>query len=460
MENNNTIKNKTLKFTPAKTIILGFVGIILIGTALLCLPISHQNRQWFSFVDSLFTSTSAVCVTGLTVIDVAKNFSLFGQIIVLLLIQVGGLGFVSITCLMFMILGKKINYSTRMSLQESLNKDNAQGVVKMVRKIIITIFCIEFVGFLILAPSLIQFTGNFWSGCFKALFLSVSAFCNAGFDPLGSTTAEFSNLMHFANNPFVLIPIMLLVILGGIGFVVLFDIFNFKKENKKLQLHTKIVLAMTTILILGGTILFAIFEWNNPNTIGNMTVFDKITNSFFQAITPRTAGFATIDQSCLTSTSLFITQMLMIIGGSPMGIAGGIKTTTIFILLLFLFKKPLDDGSINYKYNNISKKLINKAIKLLLAITTLIILGSMLIAVFEINKGVTFGAITFECISAISTVGLSLNLTPLLSVASKFVLITLMFVGRVGMLTVPLIFKSNNNIENEIKYADSKIIVG
>ena len=256
MKTKEIFKHKVFKLTPVKTIVLGFMAIILIGAFLLCLPISHQNGQWSNFVDALFTSTSAVCVTGLAVFDVAKTLTLFGQIVVLFLIQIGGLGFVSLTCLMFMLLGKKINYSTRMTLQESLNKDTTQGVVKMVKKIIITMFAVEFVGFVCLAPSMIIFTGNFFSGCFKALFLSIAAFCNAGFDPLGSATPELSNLMFFNTNAFVLIPVMLLIVTGGFGFVALFDLFNFKRNGQKLSLHTKIVLIVTHILIFVGALLY------------------------------------------------------------------------------------------------------------------------------------------------------------------------------------------------------------
>ena len=460
METRNKLTNKIFKLTPAKTIILGFLGIILIGTLLLCLPISHTNNQWFGFVDSFFTSTSAVCVTGLSVIDVAKQLTLFGQIVILILIQIGGIGFVTLACLIFMLLGKKINYSTRMSLQESLNTETTQGLVKMVRKIILVVFSVEFIGFLCLAPSMINFADNFASGCFKALFLSISAFCNAGFDPLGDSTMEFSNLAHFANNSFVLIPVMLLIVLGGIGFVVIFDLFNFKRETKKIQFHTKVVLIITSILILGGALLFAIFEWNNPNTIGNMNTFNKIINCFFQSITPRTAGFATFDQGALTSASVYITNFLMIIGGSPMGIAGGIKTTTFLVLIIILFKQPLNDGSYNFKKLKFKNKTIFKTIRLLLSVITLISIGSLLISLFEIGKTITFTQILFETISAVSTVGLTLGITPILTIGSKLVLTLLMFIGRVGMLTIPLAFSTKNNIENEIEFADSKIIVG
>lgn len=459
MKTKDFLKNKVFKLTPVKTIVLGFMGIILIGAFLLCLPISHINREWYSFVDALFTSTSAVCVTGLTVVDVAKHFSLFGQTIVMLLIQIGGLGFVSLTCLIFMLLGKKIDYATRITLQESLNKESTQGVVKMLKKILITVFAVEFVGFLVLAPSMIIFTENFWLGCFKALFLSISAFCNAGFDPLGTLTPEYSNLIFFNNNPFVLIPVMLLIVTGGIGFVVLFDVFNFKRKGQKLAFQTKVVLTVTSILIFGGALFFAIFEWNNPNTIGNMNTFNKILNCFFQAITPRTAGFATIDQGFLTTASMALTDFLMIIGGSPMSVAGGIKTTTLFVLIVMLFRPVLSDGSVNFKQKNISSKLINKSIKLLLAAILLVAVSSFLIVIFETGQ-LTFSAILFECISGISTAGLSVGITPYLTIPSKLVLTILMFVGRVGMLTVPLLFKTQTKLIGEIEYADSKLIVG
>ena len=460
MQNKNSIK-KFFKLTPAKTIILGFLSIILIGAFLLCLPFSNVNHTWHNFVDALFTSTSAVCVTGLMVFDVAMELSLFGQIVVLFLIQIGGLGFVTLTCLLIMLLGKKISYSTRITLQESLNKETTAGVVRMVRKIVIVMFSIEFVGFLCLAPSFVKFTGSFWSGCFKALFLSVSAFCNAGFDPLGNLTPEFSSLAYFINNPLFLTIVMLLVITGGIGFVVLFDIFNLKKENKKLSLHTKIVLYVTGILIFGGATLFAIFEWNNPNTIGNLSTFNKLVNCLFQSITPRTAGFATLNQAGLTSGSVYITKFLMVVGGSSMSVAGGIKTTTLFVLFITLIKRTNENGSINFAKRNISTKVIVKSVKLLLAYTMLIALSSLNIYIIEMANGITYSQIVFECISALSTVGLTLGITPALTVGSKLLLTLLMFIGRVGMLTLPLAFKPKNKIiENEIEFADSKIIVG
>ena len=264
------------KMTPAKYILLSFLTLILVGTFLLCLPISNVDGKWLSFVDALFSSTSSVCVTGLMTIDLASKLTLFGELVVLFLIQLGGLGFVTVASLLYIMVGKKINYQTRITLQESLNAEENAGVLKMVKKIfIITAIC-EFAGFVMLAPSMVKFSGNFWTGCYMALFLSVSAFCNAGIDPLGTATADFSSIEVFASNASVLIPLMMLIVLGGIGFIVIVDIISRPSKTKKLTLHTKIVLSVTAILIIFGASVFMIAEWNNPATIGELSVFDKI----------------------------------------------------------------------------------------------------------------------------------------------------------------------------------------
>lgn len=460
MKTKNKLTNKFFKITPAQTIIIGFLGIILIGTFLLCLPISHTNGNWFSFIESLFTSTSMVCLTGLTTFNIATNLTLFGKIVILALIQIGGLGFVTLTCLIFMLIGKKINYSTRMSLQESLNAENAHGLMSIVKKIIIVTFSVEIVGAICLTPSIYNLSNNFANSCFDAIFLSVSAFCNAGVSVLNIDGCEISSLDIFATNPLILIVIMLMVVLGGIGFVVLFDLFNFKRETKKLQFHTKVVLSMSLILIFVGALLFAIFEWNNPNTIGNMSVPNKILNCLFQSIAPRSAGFSTFEQVGLNAVSKYITSIFMIIGGSPMSMAGGLKTTTIFVLFVTLIKNSLNDGSCNFKKVKISRKIITKSTKLLLIILSLIFVGSIAISLFEIGNTASFREILFETVSAITTVGLTMGITSVLSICSKITLTVLMFVGRVGMLTIPLAFTTTNHIENEIEFADSKIIVG
>ena len=446
------------KLNPAAQIVLGFLGLILIGTFLLCLPISSKDGNWFSFVDSFLTSTSSVCVTGLVVVDTAVHFSIFGQAVILLLIQCGGLGFIALTSLVFLILGKRITYEARITIQESLNQDKVQGVVKLIKNIIITVFAIEFIGFVCLAPSMISLYG--WGdGLFKALFLSISAFCNAGFDNLGTVGTEFASISSFAQNTLILLPIMLLIVIGGIGFVVIFDIGK-RFKGQKLVLATKIVLISTAVLIFGGALLFAAIEWKNPDTLGKMSAFDKIINAFFLSISPRTAGFSTVDITKLHPASIVITDILMFIGGSPGSTAGGVKTTTIFVLLLALFKSENNNGNISFRQKRISNKLIKKSTRVVFFAILFAIIGTVLICIFDGNT-VTPTQAMFECISALSTVGLSLGITPILSVGSKLIITILMFVGRVGALTLTLAIASRpNSAIKDIEYPDAKIMIG
>ena len=446
------------KLNPAAQIVLGFLGLILIGTFLLCLPISSKDGNWFSFVDSFLTSTSSVCVTGLVVVDTAVHFSIFGQVVILLLIQCGGLGFIALTSLVFLLLGKRITYGARITIQESLNQDKVQGVVKLIKNIIITVFVIEFIGFVCLAPSIISLYG--WGdGLFKALFLSISAFCNAGFDNLGTVGAEFASISSFAQNTLILLPIMLLIVIGGIGFVVIFDIGK-RFKGQKLVLATKIVLISTAVLIFGGALLFAAIEWKNPDTLGKMGTFDKIINAFFLSISPRTAGFSTVDISKLHPASIVITDILMFIGGSPGSTAGGVKTTTIFVLLLALFKSENNNENISFRQKRISHKLIKKSTRVVFFAILFAVIGTVLICIFDGNT-VTPTQAMFECISALSTVGLSLGVTPILSVGSKLIITILMFVGRVGALTLTLAIASRpNSAIKDIEYPDAKIMIG
>lgn len=446
------------KMSPAKYILLSFASLILIGAFLLCLPISNVNGEWRSFVDALFSSTTSVCVTGLMTIDIATELTLFGEFVVLLLIQIGGLGFVTSASLIYMLIGKKINYQTRITLQESLNADDNAGVLKTVRHIfVITAIC-EFAGFLMLLPSMIKFSGGFWSGSFKALFLSISAFCNAGIDSLGPATAEFSNLAVFSSDASVLIPLMFLIVMGGIGFIVVIDLIFRPQKTRKLTIHTKVVLFMTALLIVFGAVIFMCAEWNNPKTFGSMSTFDKITNSFFQSVTTRTAGFSTINQGDLTQLSILVSAILMFIGGSPMSIAGGIKTTTFFVLLLILFKNKDEDGDIIYQNKKIASKILSKAVRITLIAVSLLFVGTVLIYLFE-GGSMSIAGIAYDVVSAICTVGLSFGITPSFCVMSKLTIIILMYVGRVGMLTIPLAFKQKET-NSSIEYVNAKITVG
>lgn len=448
------------KFKPpvAVKIIFSFLMVILVGTFFLCLPISSADGRWFSFVDSFFVSTSAVCVTGLTTVDLAVHFSIFGKIVIMLLIQIGGLGFVTISSLIIMVFGKRLSFEQRLTLKESFNKEDNQGVVRELIKIVLITLTVEFAGFVCLVPSLAVKFG-FWDGTFKALFLAISAFCNSGMDLFGTPDNLYAGMSVFSRNVLVLIPVMLLIIIGSIGFVVIYDIIRKKnpKEKRKLSYHSIVVLSMTGILVFGGAVLFMIFEWNNPQTIGDMNFGQKLVNGFFQSVTPRTAGFSTFNQGAMTSESKVLTTVLMFIGGSPVSTAGGIKTTTIFVLLLYIFKMPNKNGGLDFKKRTISSSVLHRCLKLFLIMILTIFVGSCIIIAIE---GSTFGvsAIVFEVVSALCTTGLTFGITPLLNVGSKLVICILMFAGRVGLLTFAmLIGRKKQNME--IEYPDSKIIV-
>lgn len=442
------------KINPAGKILLSFVCIILLGTFLLCLPISSKDGKWFSVIDSLLTSTSAVCVTGLVAVDTGLHFSIFGQIVILFLIQVGGIGFITLTSLMFLIIGKKISYTSRLTIQESLNQETNQGVVKLVKHVLILVFSVEAIGFLCLAPSMI-ITYGWGKGIFVSIFLSVSAFCNAGFDILGGNA--FASLAPFANNSLVLTVIMLLIVIGGMGYLVIFDLLGLFK-HKKLSFHSKIVLIMTSVLIFSGAFVFMGLEWNNPQTIGNMNAWDKIVNSFFQSVTLRTAGFSTFNQAALSPASIMLSNVFMFIGGSPTSTAGGVKTTTIFILLIAMFKTTNNKGDLVLRKKRVENRVLRKCLRVVCLNLLLVVLSTFIICMIEGNS-ITVSEVIFETISAVSTVGLSFGITPNLFFVSKIILCLLMFVGRVGSITITVAF-ANKVKSEDIEYPDSKIIVG
>ena len=458
------MKYKKTRLNAPLKVIISFVAVILVGSLLLSLPIASKDGKWFSYIDALFTSTSAVCVTGLSVVDTAVHFSLFGQIVIMFLIQIGGIGFISLSALFLLAAGKRLGYKNRVMLQESLNQDTSQGMVVLIKKIAKIVLIIEGVGFVCLLPSMIVSYG--WlNGMFKALFLSISAFCNAGFDVLGTTGTEFSNLAPFARAAYVLLPIMFLIVLGGIGYATIVEVagkFGKGKQKRKLTLQAKIILSMSGILILSGAILFAIFEWNNPLTIGKMSVFDKIINSLFQSVTPRTAGFSTFDQANLTSASRVVTDILMFIGGSPGSVAGGVKTTTIFVLFLAAFRAAGEKGDVILHHKRIRNQTIMKALRIVFLTITIAVFATIMLCLIEKdNAAITSSSVIFEVLSAISTVGLTLGVTPTLKIASKMILILLMFIGRVGTITIAFAMRRKSpDAHGMIEYEDSHIAVG
>lgn len=454
--------NKKSIFTPARATTLGFLAVILIGAFLLSLPISHNDGEWFGFTDSLFTATSCVCVTGLVVVDTAIEFTLFGQIVILLLIQIGGLGFMTLATVMFIVFGKKINLQSRIYMQESVSEDNLKGVVRLAQKIVIYTLAFEAMGAFILS---FQFAKDFGvgEGIFKAIFMSVSAFCNAGFDVLGANYGAFSSLAHYQNNPLVLLTLGVLIIMGGLGFAVITDIISRKKSNR-LRAHSKAVLLMTTILIVLGTAMFLGFEYNNPKTIGNMNFGNKLLNSLFQAITPRTAGFQVLNQANLTVSSVTLTMVLMFIGASPASTGGGIKTTTFLIMIAYLWSNLRGEKELVLNKKQITTAQLKKAVAIIITAVLVIVGSVMIISIAEGvngNKYAGFEEILFESISAFATVGLSMGITPTLSVVSKLMLCLVMLIGRTGPITMGFaLVKKVNKTQVNIKYPNSDIMVG
>ncbi len=436
------------KLSSFQIIIIGFLGLILIGTLLLILPISVKDGYSVSIEDALFTSTSAVCVTGLVVQDTATYWSGFGQAVILILIQIGGLGIVSVAAFIAMISGRKITLLQRSMLQDSISAHQIGGIVKMTGFIIKIAMIAEASGALLMLPTFCSKYGV--SGIWMSVFHSVSAFCNAGFDIMGDKTGPFSSLTSFASNPGIVIPICLLIIIGGIGFLTWEDVSVNKFHFRRYRMQSKVVLATTGALIIIPMMFLLLLEYTGSS------VKDRIFLSLFQAITPRTAGFNTASLSSLSGAGSMLLIALMLIGGSPGSTAGGMKTTTIAVLFanvssVFwrkkstqLFGRRIEDGT------------IRNAATLFMMYLTLPMIGASVISIAE---NLPIGTCIFETVSAIGTVGLSLGITPSLSLISHLILILLMFLGRVGGLT--LIYAAINSKNTDVSQRPvEKIIVG
>ena len=413
------------KLTPFHIIILGFLSLILIGAFLLALPFASRAGRWTSFPDALFTSTSAVCVTGLVVFDTATNWTLFGQIVILLLIQIGGIGVVTIAVSLAALSGKKIGIFSRETMKNAISAPNVGGIVRLTGFIVKGCFLIEAIGALVMLPVFcIDFGAK---GIWLAIFHSISAFCNAGFDVMGTPDGQYVSLSGYAAHPVVNIVVILLIVIGGIGFLVWEDIIKNKWRLHRYRTQSKIVLAASAILILLPAIWFFFAECSN------LPFGRRLAASIFQAVTPRTAGYNTIDIASLSGVGQGIVIVLMLIGGSPGSTAGGMKTTTVAVLFasaVAVFRKK-DNAELMKR--RIDDATVKQAAAILLLYVSLFLSGGMIISAVE---GLPLGSCLFEAASAVGTVGLSLGITPTLGVVSKFVLIVCMFVGRVGALTL------------------------
>lgn len=438
---------------PAQILVLSFISMILIGTFLLMLPISTVSGNYTSFIDAFFTSTSAVCVTGLVVVDTGTYWSVFGKTIILMLIQIGGLGFMTMTTTAAILLGKKIGLRNRIIMQEALNQFSISGVIRLTRYVFISTMIIEGLGALLLSFRFIPEMG-LTTGLYYSVFHSVSAFCNAGFDIMGNG----QSLMAYGQDAFVSIVVILLVIIGGLGFAVIVDLFRFQKFSK-LTLHSKLVLTMTGILIGSAFVLVFLFEFNNTGTIGQFSLGEKFVASLFQAITPRTAGFNSIPTDMLTMPTKLLTIILMFIGGSPGSTAGGIKTTTFGMMFLTIVAVAKGRDDIQFSNRRISKDIINRALAVIFVST--FVIAVLMLVLIVVEPGHSFEDLVFETFSAFGTVGLSLGITPYLTTAGKVVITVLMFFGRLGPLTIVLaISRSGQSKKQLIRYPEGKIIVG
>ncbi|OOB80075.1 MAG: Trk family potassium uptake protein [Epulopiscium sp. Nuni2H_MBin003] len=464
IDNQEDYKAKT-KYGPAQILIVGFLGLILVATILLMLPISTNNRVVTPLIDALFTATSAVCVTGLVVVNTLEYWSLFGKMVILLCIQIGGLGFMTLVSMIFVITGRRITLKNRLVMQEALNFNTTSGVVRFTKLIVNLTLLIEGVGALFLSFIFIPEYG--WiKGIAYSIFHAISAFCNAGFDVIGQ-----NSLMPYVDNGLFNTIIILLVICGGLGYTVWIDTyrafrlkfslaehFTWKQAFYKLALHTKLVWVITLILILGGFIFFFLAEYNNPATLGGLSFGDKITAAMFQSVSPRTAGFNTIPLADLTTGSTIMTIFLMLIGGSPAGTAGGIKTVTFGVLMLCAMSVLKGHSSVVVFKKRIALDQILKALTIMTI--AFIIIGVCLI-ILTFTEDATFIEILFETVSAFATVGLTLGITSSLSMLGRIVIILLMFIGRLGLITigVALVVRQGQNTVG-IQYPEEKVLVG
>lgn len=457
----NILKKLTLKINsmdPTQVMVIGFGTLILFGALMLNLPISTNNGESIGFLNALFTATSAVCVTGLVVVDTASYWNEFGQFIIITLIQTGGLGFMTIATMFSLLTRKKINLRERLLIQESLNQRDLSGLVKLTRYIIVMTLAIEGIGALLLSTIFIPRLG-LAKGIWYSIFHSISAFCNAGFDLMSAITGEqYSSLTYFTNNTLVNFVICGLIILGGIGFPVLLDIINNKKYSK-LNIHSKIVINTSAILIVIGFLFIFIAEFNNKNTLGSLGIKGKVLSSIFQSVTLRTAGFNTVDLTLLGESTLFLMVILMLIGGSPASTGGGLKTTTIATLFLTVKAFILGKEDIEVYQRRIGAGTIRKSLGIFFVGVSIVLIA--ILAFTIVNPEFTLIEASFEVVSAFATVGLSIGGSYQLTFLGKLLIITLMFLGRVGSLTIFIALLSRNTkVKSKIRYPEGKIIVG
>ena len=450
-KNTKKVNKKMLRLAPTQIIAITFALIILLGTILLMLPVSSQNGQPAGFCPALFTATSATCVTGLVLYDTGAQWSGFGQAVILCMIEIGGLGFMSVASIVIFMLRRKIGLRQRMVMAQALSINEMEGVVRLQKWVLLGSLIIQLTGAVILFLRFLPEQG-IGTALKWGVFHSVSAFCNAGFDILG-TGQSVATLNH---DPVVMFTLMGLIVVGGLGFFVWEEVVTTRKW-KKLSVYTRLVLCVTATLILGGAALILLLEWNNPNTFGEMSVPQKLMNGLFQSVTLRTAGFAAVDQAALTDGSKGLSLLLMLIGGSSGSTAGGVKTVTFLVLCLFVISRARGRSTVTVLHRNVPHEKVLDAATIVGVVVFLALSGAVFITA---TSPVSFTDAIFETVSALATVGLTAGVTPLLSIPAQFVIILFMYFGRVGILTLSLGFLMGNQAQERFRYADTNLLIG
>lgn len=461
MEKESKINSKiTDRLSGTQMIALGFLGVILAGALLLTLPCMNRQAIWTPFVDALFMSTTSVCVTGLTLVNVYEYWNLFGQIVILLLIQIGGIGVVAMSILFMMIFRKKVSLKDRMLIQESYNAGSMRGLVNLTRRILRGIMLVEGTGAFFYALYFVPEFG-FLRGLWISVFTAVSAFCNAGIDILGG-----DSLVAYVGNPLINLVTMALIVLGGIGFFVWWDVIRVIKKWRqkgikqcfwKLNLHSKVVIVATAVLILGGAIAIFILEYTNPATLGAMTLDEKIQAALFQSVTTRTAGFYTVSQSDLRETSALLSVILMFVGGSPAGTAGGVKTMTIILLAATTLSVIKGEKDTVMFRRSVPTETVRKALAVFSISSMALVFMTVLMTMVQEAPLLT---VLYEVTSALATVGLSMNFSSSLNFFGKLIIIFCMYIGRIGPISMVIAFRMKGKRKDRLNYAHEEVIVG
>ncbi len=452
---------KKIKISTTQIIMLSFLFAIFLGALLLTLPISSADGEWTGFVDALFTSTTATCVTGLVVAPTFAAWSTFGHIIILILIQIGGLGIITVVAGLSLLLHRKMGLSDSMLLMDAFNLNSMSGLSKFVKKVIIGTFIVEAVGALLYMTVFVPEFGAV--GIWFAVFNSISAFCNAGIDIIGA-----NSMAPYVDNPIITFTTCSLIAIGGIGYIVWWDIIRVFKERKtkkrrlfsRMTLHSKIAIISTLVLIFGGALFIFVFEYNNPLTMGNLSLFGKIQASVFQSVTTRTAGFFSVSQPGLTTASAFVSILLMFIGGSPVGTAGGIKTVTFVVLMVSAAATITNKSDAVIMDRRLTNDAVKKAVGVTMMNSAIIFIATLLLAIDPITANVPLLDLLYETVSATSTVGLSMDLSPTLSYFGKLVITAAMYLGRVGPISLAIAFSTKKQSQNVIRNPIEEISIG